>query len=245
MDASSGNASLNALPKAELRLGGLTPLSTTDYPGALAAVLFCQGCPWRCSYCHNPHLIPADAEPEREWGAARAFLRGRKGLLDAVVFSGGEPTLQDGLADAMREVRGMGFKVGLHTGGAYPERLRDLLPLVDWVGLDVKGSFERYEAVNGVPGSGGKALESLRLVVESGVEHECRTTVHPALISEAELLGLSSSLFALGARKHVLQAFRPDGCRDAALIASHDPLSLSRLLQAAASASSRVELRGV
>lgn len=139
----------------------------------------------------------------------------------------------------------MGFKVGLHTGGAYPERLKDLLPLVDWVGLDIKGPFERYEAVNGVPGSGGKALESLRLVVESGVPHECRTTVHPALISEADLVALSSSLFALGAHKHVLQAFRPDGCRDEALLASHYPLTLSRLLSAASAASPRVELRGV
>lgn len=139
----------------------------------------------------------------------------------------------------------MGFKVGLHTGGAYPERLRDLLPLTDWVGLDVKGPFERYEAVNGVPGSGAKALESLRLVVKSGAAHECRTTVHPALISEAELLALSSSLFALGAHKHVLQAFRPDGCRDEALLSSHDPLALSRLLSAASSVSPRVELRGV
>lgn len=183
--------------------------------------------------------------PEREWGAARAFLHGRKGLLDAVVFSGGEPTLQDALAGALKEVRGMGFKVGLHTGGAYPERLKDLLPSVDWVGLDIKGPFERYEAVNGVPGSGGKALESLRLVVESGVAHECRTTVHPALISEAELIALSSSLFALGASKHVLQAFRPDGCGDESLLASHDPLALSRLLAVASTASPRVELRGV
>ncbi|MDD5304810.1 MAG: anaerobic ribonucleoside-triphosphate reductase activating protein, partial [Elusimicrobia bacterium] len=115
----------------------MTPLSTTDYPGVLSAVLFLQGCPWRCSYCHNPHLIPADSPPEREWESALAFLRGRVGLLDAVVFSGGEPTLQDGLEDAMREVKAMGFKIGLHTGGAYPERLVALLPLIDWVGLDI------------------------------------------------------------------------------------------------------------
>lgn len=153
--------------------------------------------------------------------------------------------MQDGLAAAMREVKAMGFKIGLHTGGAYPEKLGAVLPLVDWVGFDVKAPFERYEAVNGVPGSGGKALESLRLIVESGVDLECRTTVHAALISEHELVALSGSVFALGARKHVLQAFRPDGCRDAALLSSHDPVALSRLLTAAAAASPRVELRGV
>lgn len=208
-------------------------------------MLFLQGCPWRCSYCHNPHLIPADAGPERGWGAALGFLRGRVGLLDAVVFSGGEPTLQDGLAEAMGEVKAMGFKIGLHTGGGYPEKLRAVLPLVDWAGLDVKAPFSRYEAVSGAPGSGAKAEASLRLIVESGVDHECRTTVHPALFAEDELISLSSSLFERGARKHVLQAFRPDGCRDEALIASHDPLALSRLLERAAAASPRVEIRGL
>ncbi|PIR18240.1 MAG: anaerobic ribonucleoside-triphosphate reductase activating protein [Elusimicrobia bacterium CG11_big_fil_rev_8_21_14_0_20_64_6] len=228
-----------------LRLGGLTPLSTTDYPGVLSAVLFCQGCPWRCSYCHNSHLIAPGAEPEREWAGVRAFLLGRKGLLDAVVFSGGEPTLQEDLLRAMREVKDMGFLIGLHTGGAYPERLAPVLPLVDWVGLDIKAHFARYEAVNGVPGSGAKAEASLRLVVESGVDHECRTTVHPALLSEDELLAMSATLFDLGARRHVLQAFRPDGCRDEALIAAHDPVALTRLLDRAAAASPRVEIRGI
>lgn len=161
------------------------------------------------------------------------------------MFSGGEPTLQDGLADAMREVKALGFKIGLHTGGAYPDRLAAVLPLVDWVGLDIKGPFERYDAVNGVPGSGAKARESLHLIVETGVDHECRTTVHPALISEGELVALSAALFALGARRHVLQAFRPEGCRDGSLVAAHDPVALSRLLERAAAASPRVELRGV
>ena len=117
-----------------LRVGGLTPLSTTDWPGMLAAVVFCQGCPWRCGYCHNPDLIPARGDHEIPWEDVLAFLRRRQGLLDGVVFSGGEPTAQAGLADAMREVRALGFKIGLHTGGMYPQRLAAVLPLVDWVG---------------------------------------------------------------------------------------------------------------
>lgn len=153
--------------------------------------------------------------------------------------------MQDGLADALREVRALGFRTGLHTGGAYPERLPGLLPLLDWVGLDVKAPFARYAEVNGTPGSGEKAKESLRLIAASGVDHECRTTVHPALISEAELAALSAELFSLGARRHALQAFRPDGCADEGLVSAHDPEALSRLLAAAAAASPRVELRGV
>ena len=153
--------------------------------------------------------------------------------------------MQDGLKDAVREVKAMGFRVGLHTGGAYPQKLEALLPLIDWVGLDIKAPFSRYASVNGVPGSGAKAKASLRHIVESGVDHECRTTVHPAQFTQRELVAFSETLFKLGARRHVLQAFRAEGCLDAALLASHDAVVLSRLLAAASAASPRVELRGV
>ena len=86
---------------AGLRIGGVTPFSTTDWPGRLAAVLFLQGCPWRCGYCHNPHLQPAIGPVARDYPSTLAWLEGRRGLLDAVVFSGGEPTAQAALGPAM------------------------------------------------------------------------------------------------------------------------------------------------
>lgn len=202
---------------ADFQVGGLTPLTSTDYPGCLAAVIFSQGCPWRCGYCHNPHLIPRQTDNLLEWRDALKFLRRRQGLLDGVVFSGGEPTLQGGLADAMREVRDLGFKVGLHTGGPYPARLEEVLPLVDWVGMDIKAPFDAYDIVTGTPESGARALESLRLLVESGVDYECRTTVHPALLPRDALLELAHSLAGLGVRHYVLQEFRPQGCLDSRL----------------------------
>jgi len=201
-----------------LRVGGLTPLSTTDWPGMLAAVVFCQGCPWRCGYCHNPHLIPARGDSEIPWDDVLAFLRRRRGLLDGVVFSGGEPTLQPELADAMREVRALGFKVGLHTGGAYPRRLAEVLPLVDWVGLDAKAPFADYARITGVDGSGERARASLEAVLASGVAHEIRTTVHPALLADAEVVNLAQELSARGVKRHVIRAFRSRGCADAALV---------------------------
>ena len=144
-----------------LRVGGFVPFTLTDYPGALAAVVFCQGCPWRCGYCHNPHLIPARGDDEREFAPIVDWLGTRRGLLDAVVFSGGEPTAQAGLADAVAAVRALGFKVGLHTGGAYARRLADVLPQVDWIGFDVKAPRDGYAAVTGVADSGIAALASL------------------------------------------------------------------------------------
>lgn len=196
-----------------MQIGGLTPLTSTDYPGCLAAVIFCQGCPWRCGYCHNPHLIPRD-NGQLDWSSAMDFLRRRQGMLDAVVFSGGEPTLQDDLQSAINEVRDLGFKIGLHTGGTYPSRLKELLPMLDWVGMDIKASLADYTKVTNTPESGGKAWESASLLLESGVPHEFRTTVHPLLHTPDSILRLAEELRGLGAKHYVLQEFRPQGCAD-------------------------------
>ncbi len=197
-----------------LHIGGLTPLSTTDWPGMLAAVVFCQGCPWRCGYCHNPGLIPPRSEHEIPWEEVMAFLRRRQGLLDGVVFSGGEPTLQAGLADAMREVRALGFKIGLHTGGMVTKRLAEVLPLVDWVGMDVKAPFADYVLTTSVAGSGERALEGLQHVIASGIDHEIRTTVHPGLLSDSDLVEVGRDLAGRGVKRYAIQAFRSQGCGD-------------------------------
>jgi pyruvate formate lyase activating enzyme len=200
-----------------IRVGGLTPLSSTDWPGMLAAVVFCQGCPWRCRYCHNPGLIASRGENEIPWEQVMAFLRRRQGLLDGVVFSGGEPTLQVDLLDAIGEVRALGFRIGLHTGGAYPQRLAEVLPDVDWVGLDMKAPFADYPRITGAAGSGGHALAGLQHVLASGVAHEVRTTVHPALLSDADLVDIACDLSGRGVRHYVIQAFRSRGCEDVGL----------------------------
>ncbi|NLZ18339.1 MAG: anaerobic ribonucleoside-triphosphate reductase activating protein [Desulfobulbaceae bacterium] len=164
-----------------LEIGGLLPFTTIDYPGNLAAVLFCQGCPWRCGYCHNRHLMTQTSRSPVYWHEVSALLRQRRGLLDALVFSGGEPTLQEELPDAIRAVRTMGFKVGLHTAGPYPERLRECIPLLDWVGMDLKAPFDEYERITGIPGSGAAAQESAMLLRQSGLAHQFRTTLDPFL----------------------------------------------------------------
>lgn len=207
-----------------LRVGGLTALSTTDYPGQLSAVVFCQGCPWRCGYCHNPHLLQAYGDA----GGLRfddivGFLGRRVGLLDAVVFSGGEPLAQRAIAGAMHTVKALGFRIGLHTGGAYPERFAALLPLVDWVGFDVKTSFETYADITGVRGSGANAKRSAELLLASGVDHEFRTTVHPGQHAPEALAALARRLAVMGVRRYVLQQFRRDGCADASLCADRTP----------------------
>lgn len=151
-----------------LRVGGVTGLSASDYPGKLAAVIFCQGCAWRCGYCHNPHLLDPKGERLIPWEAVMRFLERRRGLLDAVVFSGGEPTLQLSLPRAMESVKRLGYLVGLHTAGIVPRMLERVLPLVDWVAMDVK-SLGDHEAITRVKGSGARARRSVEILQASGV----------------------------------------------------------------------------
>ncbi|WP_345798353.1 anaerobic ribonucleoside-triphosphate reductase activating protein [Castellaniella sp. MT123] len=200
-----------------IKIGGLVPFTATDYPGLLAAVIFVQGCPWRCGYCHNPHLQPRTADSPLDWNGVLAFLRRRVGLIDGVVFSGGEPTMDPGLGAAIDQVRALGYRIGLHTGGTHPRRLAQVLPAVDWVGLDIKASFEDYERITGVTRSGEPARDSLRAVLDSGVDFECRTTAHPDLISQDGLLALGQTLAQYGVRRYAVQVFRPQGCADEAL----------------------------
>ena len=194
-----------------LRIGGITPLTSIDFPGRLAAVLYGQGCPWRCGYCHNPELLDATAPAAVPWPEVRAFLHSRQGLLDGVVFSGGEPTLQVALSAALAEVRALGFQTALHTGGMYPERLHALLPLLDWVGLDIKGPLHAYDAITRTPGSGAKAFESLQRLLASGVAYECRTTWHAGLFSVDDLFALADTLADAGVAHWALQECRAPG----------------------------------
>ena len=199
------------------KVGGVTPFTATDYPGKLAAVVFIQGCPWRCGYCHNPHLQLRTGASPLPWQQVIELLRRRVGLIDAVVFSGGEPTTDPALADAILAVKDLGFEIGLHTAGTYPQRLAAILPLLDWVGIDVKAPFEHYERITGVAGSGAQARACVEAVIASGVGYECRTTIHPALLAEDEILALARTLAGIGVQDYALQVFRAIGCNDAAL----------------------------
>lgn len=204
------SAGPDAPPPPSLQVGGFTPLSTSDWPERLAAVVFVTGCPWRCAYCHNPDLLtrrPAGAAVPvgLAWPDLLVRLQRRRGLLDGVVFSGGEPTLDPGLADAVQSVKAAGLAVGLHTGGASPRRLAGLLPDLDWVGLDLKTDPDDYERVTGTARSGHAAWDSLELLLAAGTPHELRTTFHPPTVTWPALLRLAERLERRGVTRWVLQ----------------------------------------
>lgn len=211
-------------PREEVNLSvaGVVPFSSVDWPGILCAVIFCRGCPWRCRYCHNSHLRPFETALGVEswtWEKSKQLLRSRTGFLEGVVFSGGEATAQPCLTEAIRETRAMGYRIGLHTSGAYPDRLAVLLPLIDWVGLDIKAPLDqRYDLITGVPGSAYQTRSSLDAVLRSGVDYQLRTTVHSKLQSPSDLEDLYAQLAQIGSRPTVIQSFRAQGCRDQELI---------------------------
>lgn len=207
-DASAENAAIR------LPIAGLIPMTTLDYPDHLACVVFLQGCPLRCGYCHNPNMIPPRRGEPDEWQAVLKFLATRQGLLEAVVFSGGEPTLNAGLPAAVKEVKALGFKVGLHTAGVYPDRLTQLLPYLDWVGLDVKGRGKAFDRICGRPGIWQLHACSLGDLLDSGVSFECRTTIHWQDFQLEDVERLALTLADCGVRHYALQVARSEQCFD-------------------------------
>ena len=194
-------------------LCGLQKLSMVDYPGKLAATVFTGGCNLRCPFCHNALLVTRLAEtpvlPEED---VLSFLQRRRGLLDGVVLSGGEPLLQPDAIDFLRKVRGMGFAVKLDTNGCFPERLAAILEagLVDYAAMDIKNCREKYPQTVGVPGFDTAAVEeSVRLLARSGVDHEFRTTFVRELHTAADVEAMGRWL--QGAPRYYLQNFADSG----------------------------------
>lgn len=147
------------------------------------------------------------ANPRKDSPLARDSQRieERRNFLDGVVFSGGEPLLQEALQEALQEIRALGLKTALHTGGALPERFLQVLPWLDWVGFDVKTDFESYNQLTGVAGSSQAAIKSLNQLIQSGVPFECRTTLDPKWVSPLQLLQLVRVLKELGIQNYALQ----------------------------------------
>lgn len=191
-------------------IGGVETFSTVDFPNQMAAVVFMQGCPWRCPFCHNKALQKIGGETSFIWDKFFEFLQGRKGILDAVVFSGGEPLVQDCLGEYIKQVKELGYKIGLHTGGYRPEAFEKVLPLVDWVGFDIKAPLEAEHYRKAVGGINHfvEVEKSLHLLAESGKAFECRTTCDPRILSVEDIYNIADSLKALNVKEYYLQRYR-------------------------------------
>ncbi len=196
-----------------MKFGGLQKNSLIDYPGKIACVLFVCGCNFDCPYCHNPELVKETIENPLVFHENKAygFLKKRKGLIDAVVISGGEPTLQADLADVCQHIKQMGFLVKVDTNGSRPEVIRQLISdeRVDYLAMDIKTDPPAYSPVIKKKCNPENIQKSIRLIMESPLAYEFKTTCIKPLVDEMAIQKISRIIS--GARLYVLQQFRDTG----------------------------------
>lgn len=200
--------------KIDIIVGGVVSLTTIDYPDCLSLVVFCQGCPWRCVYCHNKHLQRISRSDGLPWDDVALLIDERKNFIDAVVFSGGEPLVQRDLDKAMRVVKEKGLLVGLHTTGVSFEGFANVISLVDWVGFDVKAPFEKYaKIIQQSEDVANTAVlnvkKSLVLLLESRVNYEIRITLDNSLEID-EIIEIVKDLKEIGVQNLVFQVVRDE-----------------------------------
>ena len=191
-----------------MKIHGLQKMTLLDFPGRVACTVFLGGCDFRCPYCHNFQLADGSAAPVMDDEALFGFLGKRRGLLDGVAITGGEPCLHPGLPDLMRRIRGMGYAVKLDTNGAHPDRLEAILRegLADYVAMDIKNSPEKYARTAGVQALDLAPIRrSAALLMAGGTDYEFRTTVVDELHEAADFQAIGA--WIAGARRYFLQAF--------------------------------------
>lgn len=202
-----------------MKIGGLNTLSLSDYTGKVAAIVFLQGCNFKCPFCHNGTLIPDYVScdlliPEEHFFE---FLRYRSNQLDSVVVSGGEPTIHTELPDFLRRIKDIGYAVKLDTNGSRPEMIKTVLgnKLVDYIAMDIKAPLDKYEKLIGrsfVPNGTEGIKESITIIAKSGIDHEFRTTAVEALLSPEDMRKIRQ-LVPAGSR-YSLQKFCPEHAFD-------------------------------
>lgn len=233
-----------------LRIGGLQKVTLLDYPDKVACTVFTSGCNLKCPFCHNRELVFVPEGYEFiDPDTVLAYLSRRKGILDGVCISGGEPLLQDGLEELIREIRRMGFAVKLDTNGLAPERLENLLQekLLDYVAMDVKNTLEKYPVTTGLNPEvfdENAILRSVELLKKSDIDYEFRTTVVKPLHTEEDLKSIAKWL--QGAKHYYLQQYQNSGNVIApAAMSAYSASEMSALLKKVQEVLPQTQLRGV
>ncbi|HIJ00435.1 MAG TPA: anaerobic ribonucleoside-triphosphate reductase activating protein [Candidatus Methanomethylophilaceae archaeon] len=213
-----------------MKVAGFLKTSLLDWEGKVVSTIYLSGCNLRCPFCHNPELITPHKDSECiPWEEVERYLRINDDFLDGIVISGGEPTINPDIYRLLRRLKELNFEIKLDTNGTTPEILDDLIGagLVDFVAMDIKGPLDhRYDDLCGKEAMAESVKKSVKVVIDSGIDHEFRTTVLPVYLKEKDIEDIARSL--VGAKRYVLQQFRPKVTLDPKLSAI-DPLPESRL----------------
>lgn len=190
-----------------MEFGGIEKLTLVDYPGKVACMVYTIGCNFRCPYCHNPELVDETVEARVTEHDFFCFLNARRDMLDGVVITGGEPTMHDDLPRVMREIKNRGFLVKLDSNGTRPQMLREAIEgrLVDYIAMDIKSPLKAYGTVVARPVNTEAIEESIKLLINSNVDYEFRTTIVKGMLSRQDLGQMGKEI--RGAKRYVLQKF--------------------------------------
>ncbi len=199
-----------------MQIGGIQKTSLLDYPDIISAIVFTQGCNFRCGYCHNPELITLNKEPALTPSGFFEFLNTRKGKLDGVVITGGEPCMQSGLINFIKNIKDMGFLVKLDTNGAFPSVLKEVIPFADYIAMDIKGPLYKYNDITQVNIETEKIKESIDIIMNSGINYEFRTTVVKYQLNIDDFIAIGKLI--KGAEKYYLQKFVPSKTLDKSMM---------------------------
>ena len=226
---------------------GLQKLTLLDYPGRVACTVFTAGCNLRCPFCHNAGLVThIDTENRYNEDEFFAFLRKRKGILDGVCITGGEPLLQNDITDFIRKIKELGFAVKLDTNGCFPEKLKALIDgkLVDYIAMDIKNTPEKYGETVGIDGfDETPVLNSIEIIKNGQVDYEFRTTVVEEYHSENDFDVIGKILE--GAEKYFLQQFKDSGDIIGEGLHAPNKAKMLKMLESTRKFIPSAELRGV
>ncbi len=227
-----------------MMIHGLQKMTLLDFPGRVACTIFLGGCDFRCPYCHNAELLDGTWPPEMEEETLLRFLQKRRGLLDGVAVTGGEPLLRD-IGPLLEKIKAMGFAVKLDTNGTHPDRLADLIQrrLVDYVAMDIKNSPEKYALTVGLSAVDLTPIrKSVSLLLEGQTEYEFRTTVCAQLHKDTDLRAIGQ--WIQGASRYFIQPFAPRDSVPCQSLTAPGKEALEAFVRAAAPYVGFVTLRG-
>ncbi len=227
-------------------LNGFQKMTLLDFPGRVACTLFSGGCNFRCPFCHNAGLVIGQEMETYGEEEILDYLKKRKGLLDGVCITGGEPLLRTDIKEFIVKIKELGYSVKLDTNGSRPEKLRELIDegLVDYVAMDVKSSMEQYGKAVGIEGFDTTEIEeSIDLLLEGRVDYEFRTTVVKPLHRVEDIENLCKRI--KGAKRYFLQNFVDSGDLIGEGMTAHDRGALDMMLETAKKYIPETQLRGV
>lgn len=229
-----------------MKIHGLQKMTLLDYPGYVACTVFLGGCDFRCPFCHNYELVTGEAAPVMDDQELMAFLEKRKGLLDGVAITGGEPCLHADLPDLLRRIREMGFRTKLDTNGNHPQMLSAILEegLADYVAMDIKNSPGKYAMTAGCETIDmDNILKSISLLIGGTVDYEFRTTVVAQLHDEQDFEEIGQMI--RGAKRYYLQSFTDRDTVPYGNFQSPEPEDLKKYAEIAGQFVADTQIRGV